>query len=112
MPRWLESKDFEAHPARDLIRVDAFDENRPDEDYPLGSAEIEVDKLLRKRSMVLPLKTRGALNGANVTLQVSFCKALYCVMLWLNVKPTLARHRSAPPWTSPTVPWVKTRMRT
>ena len=69
MPQWHESKDFDADPTSDLIRLDAFDENKKGKSDPLGSTEIQVSTLLRKRTMRLNLKAGDVLNGATVTLK-------------------------------------------
>jgi len=69
MPQWHESKDFDVDPTCDLIRLDALDENKKGKSDPLGSAEVQVSSLLRKRTMRLNLKTEDVLNGATVTLK-------------------------------------------
>ncbi|KAL7543424.1 hypothetical protein ACHAXR_012705 [Thalassiosira sp. AJA248-18] len=70
MPQWNESKDFDkVDPARDLIRVDVFDENRKGKDEYLGSAEFSVEKLLRKRMMEVELKNGTTMTDTYVTFR-------------------------------------------
>lgn len=69
MPNWNESRDFSnIDPPRDLIRVDAYDENSKGKDEYLGSAEFPCEKLLRKRMMEVELRNGSTLTRSYVTL--------------------------------------------
>jgi len=57
MPQWKESNDYSnIDPAKDVLRVDAYEENRLGEDEFFGSAEFSLEKLLRKRSLEMELR--------------------------------------------------------
>ncbi|KAL9189839.1 hypothetical protein ACHAXT_009514 [Thalassiosira profunda] len=68
MPQWHDSRDFEhIHPARAVVRVDVWDDNKGKDDF-LGRSEFSVEKLLRKRSLELALLEDGAPTKMYVTL--------------------------------------------
>ena len=70
MPQWNESREFtNIDPSRDIIRVDVFDENRKGKDEYLGSAEITVEKLLRKRMMELELQDESVGTNTHITVR-------------------------------------------
>jgi len=81
MPAWNESRDFEnIHPARDLLRVDAYDQNSGKDTY-LGSAEYSMEKLLRKRLLEMELRD---CNESSSSKKVGSSKAfitLQCIQV-------------------------------
>jgi len=77
MPQWNESENFVTMDAStDLIRVDAYNENRTKEDEYIGSAEYPVNKLLRKRFMEMELKTENKSTGSFITLKCAAVSAV------------------------------------
>jgi len=69
MPLWNESKDFQnVDPARDVINVDVFDQNSNRKDDYLGSAEYNLEKLLRKRTLRIELRNGSTMTKSYITL--------------------------------------------
>jgi len=70
MPQWNETETFvTTDTARDVIRVDAYNENQSKENEYLGGTEYPVNKLLRKRLMEMELRIDEKPTGSFVTLK-------------------------------------------
>ncbi|KAL7553254.1 hypothetical protein ACHAWF_016529 [Thalassiosira exigua] len=61
MPQWNESRDFGNIKSSDILRVDAFGEEEGADNIYLGTAELSVERLLRKRLMEVELLNEDGL---------------------------------------------------
>ena len=70
MPQWNDSRDYNnIDPARGVIRVDVYNENRGGKDEYLGSGKFSVENLLRKRLMEIELINDSAPTKSYVSLR-------------------------------------------
>ena len=69
MPRWKESQEVaNVTPSTDSAFVEVYDENSKATDELLGSADVLLEKLLRKRCLQMELRDGETPTGSYLTL--------------------------------------------